>query len=149
VTTDKSLSLSSHNNHSRCLLCGSLNPRSLRLSFRSGDDGVVRADFRVDTELQGYDGIMHGGVVAALLDAAMTHCLFHGGIQGLTGDLHVRFVHSILCDAQLEVRAWVEANRKSLYRLRAEIVCDGTIMAWAEATFMRRRIPRKAVENPT
>lgn len=103
----------------------------------------------MDTVLQGYDGIMHGGVVAALLDAAMTHCLFHRGIQGLTGDLHVRFVHSISCDAQLEIRAWMEANRKSLYRLKAEIVCDGTVMAWAEATFMRRSVSSGPVKDPS
>ena len=140
MITEKTPPLSSQNNHSWCLLCGSLHPWSLKLSFQFGDDRVVRTHFKANARLQGYDGILHGGVAAALLDAAMTHCLFHNEVQAITGDLHVRFVHSIPCDAQLEIRAWVASHRRSLYRLEAEIRSDNKIMAWAEATFMQRRI---------
>lgn len=140
MTTEKTAEASSHGYHSRCLLCGDLNPWSLGLSFEAGDDGTVSTTFRADPRLQGYDGIIHGGVIAALLDAAMTHCLFHHGIAGVTGDLHVRFVHSIPCSADLEIRGWVVSNHRSLHRLKAEIACDQRIMAWAEATFMERRV---------
>jgi acyl-coenzyme A thioesterase PaaI-like protein len=120
----------------------------LRLRFRSDDDGVVRAVFRADPQFQGYDGIVHGGIIAALLDAAMTHCLFRHRIQGITGDLHVRFVHSIPCDAEMKVRARLLSGRRSLYRLKAEIEVNHTIAAWAEAIFMRRRIPGAAEPDP-
>ena len=92
MTTEDPATISARNGHSRCLLCGNLNPRSLNLSFQAAEDGGVRTRFKADTELQGYDDILHGGVIASLLDAAMTHCLFHHGVQAVTGDLHVRFV---------------------------------------------------------
>jgi len=69
----------------------------------------------------------------------MTHCLFHHGVQAVTGDLHVRFVEPVSCNVSLEIRAWVLSSYPPLYRLRAEIICNERVMAWAEAKFMLRR----------
>ncbi len=140
VTTEDPSTISANNGHSRCLLCGNLNPRSLNLSFHATGDGTVRTRFKAQTELQGYDDILHGGVIASLLDAAMTHCLFHHGVQAVTGDLHIRFVQPVLCNVSMEIRAWILSSSPPLYRLRAEIILDERIVAWAEAKFMQRRI---------
>jgi acyl-coenzyme A thioesterase PaaI-like protein len=120
----------------------------LRLSFRVRDDDTVYAEFQGGPDLQGYDGILHGGVIASLLDAAMTHCLFHHGIQAVTGDLHVRFIAPVPCRRRLEVRASVLSPVPPLYRLRAELVCEQRLMAWAEAKFMQRRSPAVPVGEP-
>lgn len=135
----KDASLSARNDHSRCLLCGEHNPRSLNLSFRAEADGSVRMSFRGHPELQGYDDILHGGIIAALLDAAMTHCLFHHGVRAVTGDLHVRYVRPVPCDADVELRAWVLAPGPPVHRLRAELRYKGAVMAWAEAKFLQQR----------
>jgi acyl-coenzyme A thioesterase PaaI-like protein len=140
VTIKDLPAFSSLNNHSHCLLCGSLNPRSLNLSFQLLEKGVVRTEFKGHEDLQGYDDILHGGVIAALLDAAMTHCLFHHGIQAVTGDLHVRFLTPISCSAKVEVLAWMLSRHPPLYRLRAEIKKDDILMAWGEAKFVQNRV---------
>ncbi len=126
------------NDHAFCLLCGKLNPWSLRLSFIADGNGGVKTQFTATAVLQGYDGILHGGVTAALLDSAMTHCLFHQGIVALTADLHVRYIHAISCCACLEISALMLKCSPPLYRLRAEISQDGILMAWSEAKFLRR-----------
>ena len=124
--------------HSRCLLCGESNPASLKLAFTLAQDGSVKARFECKPGLQGYDGILHGGVTASLLDAAMTHCLFHHGIKALTADLHVRYTHAIACDARLDLWAAITSRRPPLYQLRAEVSEEGRLMAWAEAKFLLR-----------
>lgn len=68
----------------------------------------------------------------------MTHCLFQRGIQAVTGDLHVRFVQAVSCEALLEIKAWVLSARPPLYRLKSEIIYNQQVMAWAEAKFMQR-----------
>ena len=68
----------------------------------------------------------------------MTHCLFHRGAQAVTGDLRVRFLHSVSCRVCLDIHAWVVFSRPPLYRLRSEIFLDQRLMAWAEAKFMQR-----------
>jgi uncharacterized protein (TIGR00369 family) len=124
--------------HAHCFVCGDRNPRSLGLSFHRVDGETVSSQFQAGPELQGYHGILHGGVIAALLDAAMTHCLSHQGVQAMTGELHVRFLRPIACDSLLEVRARVLAARPPLYRVKAELVHRSEIMARGEATFMQR-----------
>lgn len=88
--------------------------------------------------MQGYDTLVHGGVIAPLLDAAMTHCLFHQSIQAVTGDLRVRFLHPVACDVPLELRARLLFACPPLYQLQAELRCDGQVLAGAEGKFMRR-----------
>lgn len=136
--TARDTSISTAHGHSRCLLCGADNPWSLKLAFCLGKDGAVTARFDTQPALQGYSGILHGGVTASLLDAAMTHCLFHHGIEALTADLHVRYAHPIPCDAGLDIWASMVTSRPPLYRLRAEISRDGRLMAWAEGKFLSR-----------
>jgi uncharacterized protein (TIGR00369 family) len=73
-------------------MCGENNLFSLRLKFKPAPDGAVSTTFTGNSRLQGYDGIMHGGVISALLDSAMTNCLFQKGIEAVTAELRVRFV---------------------------------------------------------
>ena len=138
MTTEGDIIDMSENGHRGCMLCGKRNPRSLGLSFRATGDGGIAARFDAKDLFQGYDGMIHGGVISALLDEAMTYCLFHHGIEGITGDLHVRFVHPVPCGVSLEVRAWPLLFRRPVYRLRSEIVLGERVMAWGEAKFMRR-----------
>ena len=111
--------------------------RSLCVKFEPEGDGV-RADFTPGSHLQGYRGILHGGIVSSLLDAAMTHCLFHRGIRALTADLRVRFYHSVPWDEDLVIRAWVKRSRPPLFLTGAELLQDDRVMAEAEGKFMRQ-----------
>ncbi|NCC77305.1 MAG: PaaI family thioesterase [Clostridia bacterium] len=126
------------NGHDHCLLCGALHPRSWKLTFTPDMNGEVSTKFVAGKELQGYDNLVHGGVICSLLDAAMTHCLFHQSIQAVTGDLRVRFLHPVACDIPLELRARLIFACPPLYQLQAELRCDGQLMARAEGKFMRR-----------
>jgi len=124
--------------HSNCLLCGQHNSWSLGLKFRAADDGCIRGEFHAHPRLQGYDGVLHGGVITALLDAAMTHSLFYKGIEAVTGDLRVRFLHPIPCDSILDLTACILFEKSKLYVVKAEILYKGRLMAKAEAKFMQR-----------
>jgi len=79
--------------------------------------------------------MLHGGVSAAVLDAAMTHCLFHRGIRAVTADLRVRYVKTVPLNHAVEVRAWVMDATPPLYRLKAELALNGDVLVWAQATF--------------
>ena len=125
------------NGHVNCLVCGAGNPWSLGLCFQVGEADEVWARFQAHPGLQGYKGILHGGVISCLLDAAMTHCLFHHGVRAVTADLHVRFLKPVPCEASLYVKAWLICVRPPVYRVAAELVHEKQIMASAEAKFMQ------------
>lgn len=122
--------------HCNCIICGSNNPASLRIHFVLQDDLSVRAQFRGNSLLQGYNGILHGGIIASVLDAAMTHCLFKNGIEAVTADLNVRYKHSIPFNAPIEVWAHITQNQKIIYRMESNIQMDKQLMAKATARFM-------------
>ena len=121
--------------HTECLLCGTENPWSLGLTFTADNAGRVCTVLKADERLQGYAGMLHGGVSAALLDATMTHCLFHRGVRAVTADLRVRYVKAVPLNADIELRAWVTIETPPLYRLKAELALGGDVLVWAQATF--------------
>ncbi len=55
-------------NSHHCFVCGLQNPIGLKLRFYETGPGEVTAEYTVGDEYQGYPGVVHGGVVAALLD---------------------------------------------------------------------------------
>ncbi len=117
--------------HGHCVVCGQVNGHTPRLRFAVADDGSVQAIFQPDLGYQGYNGILHGGVIATLLDAAMTNCLFSHGRCGLTAELCVRFRHPVLTAAPVRLRAWVERASPPLFVLRAEVEQEGQRRATA------------------
>lgn len=121
--------------HAGCLLCGTENPWSFGLAFEDDGAGGVCTRFSPDVRMQGYEGFLHGGVAASLLDSAMTHCLFHRGVRAVTGDLRVRYPHPVPVCGTLDVRAWVLTAHAPLFRLRAELTRDERVLVWAQATF--------------
>lgn len=122
--------------HRNCLLCGDKNPRSFGLNFEPHEENGVKTGFQGHEELQGYDGILHGGIIASLLDSAMTNCLFEKGIRAVTGDLQIRYKHSIPYDANVEIQAEVIESRPPLYRMKSQIIKDNKTMARGTARFM-------------
>ncbi|HOX06799.1 MAG TPA: PaaI family thioesterase [Planctomycetota bacterium] len=122
--------------HARCIMCGSENSSSLGLVFRPSADGGVAAEFKGHAGLQGYEGLLHGGIASALLDAAMTNCLFRHGVKAVTARLAVRFRAPIPFGATLIVQARPIVLRPPLYKLAAELVDNGRVSAEAEAQFM-------------
>ena len=126
--------------HADCFVCG--HDGSLGVRFHASDTGVT-ARLRVREDWQGYAGIMHGGMIATLLDAAMTHCLFHHGIEGLTADLQIRYLDAVPCSGTIDISASLTGQRKRIYELSAELSVAGQVKARARARFMRHISPQK------
>jgi acyl-coenzyme A thioesterase PaaI-like protein len=76
----------------RCFGCGELNEDGLKLSFAPADPaGIVKARFAVPPAYQSWTGVVHGGIVALLLDEAVGWAAWHAGRPGVTGRLEVRY----------------------------------------------------------
>ncbi len=55
-------------NATHCFVCGTENPNGLKLNFYDDGDSTVESRFTLTESYQGYPGIAHGGVLAAILD---------------------------------------------------------------------------------
>jgi acyl-coenzyme A thioesterase PaaI-like protein len=55
-------------NSRMCFICGLENPVGLHLHIYETGPGVVESSYTAPEHFQGYPGVLHGGIVAALLD---------------------------------------------------------------------------------
>jgi len=108
----------------------------LALRYTTAPDGTVSAPFMGNCALEGYPGVLHGGIVATLLDGAMTNCLFARGIRALTAELRVRYRFPVLAAEELTVRAWLESSHHGLFEMRAEITQGASLKARANGRFI-------------
>lgn len=119
--------------HAACMVCGGQG--ALGLQFHACADGVL-AFCQAQAHWQGYAGVLHGGMISTLLDAAMTHCLFRLGVEAMTADLQVRFLKPVPCACELEIRAHLVSQRRQLFVLAAELRVHGEVLAHSEARFL-------------
>jgi len=55
-------------NSRHCFICGLENPVGLKLHIYQTEPGVIETTYTAPDHFQGYPGVLHGGIVAALLD---------------------------------------------------------------------------------
>lgn len=118
--------------HADCHLCGEQGP----LRFALLAPGQVSAEFVGRPHHQGYPGLIHGGVISSLLDAAMTHCLFSLGHQALTAELQVRFLAPAPLQTPLILTGRLLNQRRHLFQLEAELCQGDRPLARANAKFL-------------
>jgi len=123
--------------HSGCFACGQDNPEGLKLRFERGESGVMRALWRPGALLEGFRGIVHGGVVGTALDEAMSKAVASSGLEALTAELRVRYRRPVRSEAVYEIRGWVVRRSKRLVKTEALLISeDGTEHAHGWADFL-------------
>ncbi len=55
-------------NSRHCFVCGLENPVGLKLHIYQTEPGVIEAEYNAPEHFQGYPGVLHGGIVATILD---------------------------------------------------------------------------------
>ncbi|HID89083.1 MAG TPA: PaaI family thioesterase [Anaerolineae bacterium] len=122
-----------------CFVCGVQNPIGLKLAFyQDPEAGQVRATFTVPDVYQGYPGVVHGGIVAAVLDevAGRAVMLHRPGEEGLmvTLRLTIRYRHPTPTETPLTAVGWVEQIGGIGARVAGQIrLPDGTVTAECES----------------
>ncbi len=120
-----------------CFACGQDNPIGLRLRFTAEGDGV-RAEFTPGPQYQGYEGVLHGGIVTAALDDAMANLFHLRGRESITARLEIRFRREAPVGQRLVVTARLTGERRRLFTAEAVLTLpDGTRLAEAKGTFVR------------
>ena len=134
------------NFHQNCFACSSNDGMGMGLKFYKHEDGAVFGNFFADPKYEGYSGIIHGGVVATLLDSAMTHCLLMKDIPALTGRLSVKYSIPIRTGTVVKLEARIVDQLHEMFILEGRASVDGKRVASAEAKYrsMKRRVNQGA-----
>jgi uncharacterized protein (TIGR00369 family) len=124
-----------------CFVCGKNNPNGLRLSFEiDKEKQTLKTTFVASPTYQGWDGVVHGGILSTLLDEAMANLVYELGYQAVTASIEIRFKKPAPILEPLLVYGEVTEVSKRLIRAKAHIAQeDGAILATGASTFMRQR----------
>lgn len=129
--------------HDTCLLCGDKNPIGLKLKFETLPDLSVKTEFASKFMFEGYKGFLHGGVIASLIDSAMTNCLFAHNVAAFTAELTLKYKHPVRCGGKVSVSAKLLKDYDPLYIVAAQVEQNGQVAVTAEAKFMKSALLQK------
>jgi acyl-coenzyme A thioesterase PaaI-like protein len=120
------------------LVCGRANPHGLKLSLHvDPQSGLVSVTFIPRPEHIGFEGIIHGGVLATVLDEAMVWAAtWIGKTFCVCGELSVRFRLTASVGEPLEISAKVETSRKRMIETTAEIRSAEGLVATATGKYV-------------
>lgn len=124
--------------YQRCYACGARNSSGLRLIFRHEADEIV-TEFTPDGRFQGFPGVVHGGILATLLDETLSRTATVEGRWMMTGRLEIRYRGPAPVGRMLRVTARTVSSRARMVRAAGEIrLADapGTLIATADGTFL-------------
>jgi acyl-coenzyme A thioesterase PaaI-like protein len=120
----------------RCFVCGRDNPRGLKIPFFHNKD-TVTARYAPDSDLCGFDGIVHGGILFALADEAMMHLIWSSGLRAVTAEVTMRFHGYAEAGMAIDIRAHLTVRSprllKAICRLSDE---EGIKIASASGKFL-------------
>jgi len=112
-----------------CFVCGPDNPIGLKLRFRPAGEGI-RAEFTPTDLHVGYAGLVHGGILAALIDDALANIWFLRGQEAVTAKIEVRFRREAHPGERLVVTAQETGRKAGMMTARAEVARgDGDLVA--------------------
>ena len=123
-----------------CFACGQRNPYGLHMIFQQDGDSIM-CDFMPQVEHQGFPGIIHGGIVASVLDEALNRTSMLGNPPAwtMTGRLEVRYRRNVPYGPLLRVRAKLKSQRGRLLTATGILTLaedEAMVLAEAQGTFM-------------
>ncbi len=138
-------------NSRHCFICGLENPVGLKLKIYQTAPGVVESAYTAPEHFQGYPGVLHGGIVAALLDEIGGRS--HMGSDPsaprfmFTARLEVKYRHNVPTGQPLKVVGKAGRSRSKTAEAWAGIYAqNGTLLA--EADILLANVPADTFDVP-
>ena len=121
-----------------CLVCGRDNPHGLHLSSQvDPDTGSVQTTFTPDPHHIGFENIIHGGVLATVLDEIMVwSAIWVSKKACVAAELSLRFVQKAGVGRPLRAVANITRQRSRLIETTGEIRDDADLICTATAKYI-------------
>jgi len=117
-----------------CFACGKKNPIGLKLKFTSGENDTLCTEFTPEKVHQGYKDVVHGGIIALVLDEVMVNLLWKRGRPAVSSRLAVKLLQPAKPGETLFFRARIVKDGKRVVETEAEAVKgDHSLVASATA----------------
>jgi uncharacterized protein (TIGR00369 family) len=136
-------------NSRHCFVCGLDNEYGLHLRFYKTAEGEVTVETTVPDHYQGYPGIVHGGIVASLVDEALGR-VHMGSVDDprfmYTAKLTVQYRKPVPTGQPIKIVAHAQnSKRRSATSVAKVLGPAGELLAEADAILVN--VPEETIEN--
>lgn len=122
-------------NSRHCFVCGLDNPHGLGMSFYDDGPGRVIAEYRVPLRFEGYPGLVHGGIVASMLDEVLGRAAMaqdHNHFR-MTAKMELHYRRPVPIEQPLRMEGEVTREKGRFVVAKARLFLpDGTLAVEAE-----------------
>ncbi len=126
-----------HSAGNRCFGCGQANQTGLCLDFLLADDGSVVSFPVVASAFEGHPGYLHGGIIATLLDEAMSKAVRARGSSSMTRKMEVDYLRPVPSEVPLRLEGRIARNEPRKHWAEARILDEkGKLLAEAKGLFI-------------
>jgi uncharacterized protein (TIGR00369 family) len=134
---DEHLTPFAHSASNRCFGCGPANPSGLHLEFQLAPDLSVVCFAQVPDHFAGHPGFLHGGIIATLLDEAMSKSVRARNVSSMTRELKVEYLRPVPSCTPIRIEGRVVKHEGRKYWVESAILDDHRIrLAHASGIFI-------------
>jgi acyl-coenzyme A thioesterase PaaI-like protein len=122
-----------------CFVCGKDNPQGFKIEVRYFEaEMAAETELAIPREYQGWAEVIHGGILATLLDEMMAHAVWRFAGPGLTLGMEVRFHAPLKPGEAIKVRGVLNTPNGKRRQAAAEIIrlADGKKIASGQSRFL-------------
>jgi uncharacterized protein (TIGR00369 family) len=124
-----------------CFLCGRDNPIGLKMSwYHEPENNRIRGDVTVPEHFNGFPGVVHGGIVAAILDETAGRAVLIEDQDNLmvTLKLEITYRNPTPTETPLQALGWTvkQTSKRAQVEGRLETP-DGTVTATCKAVVLK------------
>ena len=121
-----------------CLICGNNNPIGLHADFTTNkENGSATTTVTIPSVFQGWQGITHGGMIAALLDETCAQACMALGEAVVTVSIELRYRAPVPTGSAVTVHGRVTEQRGRRITAQGTLHVGETLCAEASAIFHR------------
>jgi uncharacterized protein (TIGR00369 family) len=132
-----------HSAQNRCFGCGPANPAGLHLDFLVAEDQSVVCLPTVADTFEGPPGLLHGGIIATLLDEAMSKAVRVRGLTAMTRQMEIDYLRPIPSATPIRIDGRIVRSEGRKHWTEARIVSEkSTALATAKGLFVEVRAAR-------
>jgi uncharacterized protein (TIGR00369 family) len=127
-----------------CFACGELNEVGLHLALKF-EPRRCYVELTIPDRFEGWEGLIHGGIVTTILDEVMAWALIEQDSWGVTARMSVQFRRPVLVGQAIRAEGWIVESKRRIQRTAGRIVEaeTGLELATADATYVAASEARK------
>lgn len=118
--------------YANCFVCGHENPVGLKLDF-AFEEQCAYTRFDSPACFEGYQGVIHGGIIATLLDEVMAKIILSKGLIAVTAELNIRYRKPLPIGLNVRVSGEITLQKSRTIHTKA-ILSDALGTVYAEGT---------------